>query len=350
MADNGVTAQASGMPIAAATARVLQSRTSRVSNQSQCSFVFDVSSKRHISIVAISFIAGAPEGEYDIWYAKEGHEHVHQCQKAWELVGNATHPGQRGYPCRIELKQAVNIPSGQTHAFYIAGHSSNAVYFSTDHQGNNSAENGDLQIHLGHFKSYLWESQLSTGPFGHNGMQGFVGSLEYHVIQSEAADHIATAAWQLWERRPFSDATVVANNGKTFEVHRSVLAASSPVFEAAWRQPLRESEDRALHVDAAPEAVESLLCFVYTGSPTDSTQPGEMLRLAHLYELPALVRMSATQLAMEVSPATAVSSVRALRPYRDDTAVSGSWHQLMVNIQAMLAGDTQLLEEVMLNI
>merc|ERR1712187_1057223 len=242
------------------------------------------------------------------------------------------------------------IPQGERHAFYISGHDANAVCFSTDTSGSNSGENDDLVIHLGHFKSYPWEAQLSTGPFGHNGMQAFVGSLEYQVLQTRSVDHAESTASELWNRRPFPDAQVVANDGTTFAIHRTILAASSPVLEAAWRQPLRESEERVLRIDSDPETVEALLRFMYTGRESANSDPGEMLSLAHLYGLPALVGVSSTRLASQVSASNAVAAVRALRAYRSDSAVADAWATLLSRIQGIITSDTSLLEEVMLSV
>lgn len=332
------------------SARMLNTRTGSSSGQSQCSFLFDVSAKVYVSIYSISFIPGTDEGDYLIWTAPDMHERVHQSQNNWTMVAKGKHSGPKGSKVRVQLQRNVVIPVGERHGFYVQGHNANAVCFSTDTHGNASGENDDIVIHLGHFKSYPWESQLSTGPFGHNGMQEFVGSLEYQVLQSHAVDHTVSTAKHLWERRPFPDAQVVAADGKSFLVHRAVLAAASPVLEAAWRQPLREHEERLLQVDSSPENVEGLLCFMYTGSENSSTEPQEMLRLSHLYGLPALVRISAGQLARNITAANAVVSVRALRPYREDAAVAPAWQMLLSNIQSLLADDSRLLEEVLLSV
>merc|ERR1712217_14028 len=270
--------------------------------------------------------------------------------KSWTLVAQGSHSGPRFSKHRVPLHRHVTIPRGERHAFYIQGHNANAVCFSAETRGSNSGENADIFIHLGHFKSYPWESQLSTGPFGHNGMQEFLGSLEYQVLQGHAIDQALSMTEELWQRRPFPDAQVVAGDGKIFAVHRAVLASASPVLEAAWRQPLREREERVLRIDASPECVECLLCFMYTGKTNDTADAGEMLRLGHLYELHGLVISSAARLAEQVTPANAVNAVRALRAYRDDPAVAVAWQTLLSNIQSIMAGDARLLEEVLLSV
>lgn len=330
--------------------RQLCSRTTAASGNSQCSFLFDVSAKTYVSIGAVSFVPGTPDGEYEIWTTPDMHERVHQSQTAWTLVAKGAHNGPQGSLYRVQLQRHVVIPQRERHAFYISGQNTNAVCFNTETGGSTSGENGDLIIHLGHFKSYPWESQLSTGPFGHNGMQEFQGSLEYHVLQCQSVDHVLSTTEQLWDRRPFPDAQVVASDGQSFPAHRAVLASASSVLEAAWRQPLREDEERVLRVDASPEAVEGLLRFMYTGQQDEAAEPGEMLRLGHLYGLSALVRMSAARLAAEVTPANAVSSVRALRAYREDPCVAAAWQAFLAKLQSILAGDARLLEEVLLSV
>jgi len=330
--------------------RCLCTHSSSSSGQSQASFLFDVSAKVHVSISSISFVPGGDEGDFLIWTTPEMHEKVHQSQKNWTLVAKGAHAGPGGSKVLVQLQRNVVIPMGERHGFYISGHNGNAVCFSTETHGNASGENDDIIIHLGHFKAYPWESQLSTGPFGHNGMQEFVGSLEYQVLQSHAIDHAVSTAMQLWERRPFPDAQVVAADGRAFPVHRAVLAAASVVLEAAWRQPLREHEQRILQIDASPENVEGLLCFMYTGCENGKTEPHEMLRLSHLFGLPTLVRISARHLAGRVTATNAVASVRALRSYREDAAVAPAWKMLLSNIQSLLAGDSRLLEEVLLSV
>jgi len=214
----------------------------------------------------------------------------------------------------------------------------------------NSAENADIIIHLGHFKAFPWEGVLSTGPFGHNGMQEFVGSLEYQVLQSPAADYVVMATRQLWENRPFPDAELKAAGGQTFQVHRAVLAAASPQLEEAWRSLPMTLDTPVLSVDAPAETVEALLCFIYTGCQLESTEPGEMLHLAHRYGLRELVRGSAARLASSLSRENVVDSVRALRPYRDHQSCEEAWQMLLSNVQELLTNDRQLLEEVCISL
>eukprot|EP00441_Pelagodinium_beii_P007022 CAMPEP_0197691246 /NCGR_PEP_ID=MMETSP1338-20131121/109450_1 /TAXON_ID=43686 ORGANISM="Pelagodinium beii, Strain RCC1491" /NCGR_SAMPLE_ID=MMETSP1338 /ASSEMBLY_ACC=CAM_ASM_000754 /LENGTH=333 /DNA_ID=CAMNT_0043273775 /DNA_START=22 /DNA_END=1020 /DNA_ORIENTATION=- len=320
--------------------RKLQTHNNELTGHSQCGFLFDVTAKHFdVAVSAVSFMPGVPEGEYDIWTAQEKHELVHQNLQAWTpSVKGVMYAGPLGEPLRAVLPQPMQIPAGLTHSFYISGNNVSAVCFSTECKHAHSGENSDIVVHLGHFKAIPWEGVLSTGPFGHNGRQEFIGTLEYQVTQSVAADQVAETTSRLWEKRLFSDAEVVATNGARFAVHRSVLAATSTVFEAAF-QNLPMGEDAVLKIDASEDTVEALLRFVYIGSDMMILDPGEMLKTAHLYGLPVLAQTSATHLASHVDKEHAVDVIRALRPYKDFPHCQAAWRLMLQNLREQLISD-----------
>jgi|Transcript_71229 hypothetical protein len=335
--------------------RQIHTHTLNLTSQSQCGFLFDVTAKSYdIAVSAISFIPGSQDGEYDIWLATEQHERVHQNAKAWTLVAQASHHGPVGQRLTIQLGCHAKIPRDSRYAFYISGRNVNAVCFGTESRYANSAENEDVIIHLGHFKAFPWEGVLSTGPFGHNGMQEFIGVLEYQVLQSPAADHCISTHIRLWETRAFTDGELIASDGRKFSVHRGVLAAASPHLEEAFRTLAQIQDDgkgvHCLKVDAPGDTVEALLHFMYTGDEGHTADPGEMLKLAHLYSLHALVRSCAARLANNLSTSNVIESVRALRPYRDHPACLGAWQMLISNVQVLLSGNPQILQEVLLSV
>jgi len=342
------TGSGSGMPMSSLEAtgswRKLQTHTNEMTGHSQCGFLFDVTAKHFdVAVIAVSFIPGAPDGEYDIWTAQAKHELVHQNLQAWTpSVKGVTHKGPTGEPLRAVLPQPLQIPGGLTHSFYISGNNVSAVCFSTECIHAHSGENGDIVVHLGHFKALPWEGVLSTGPFGHNGRQEFVGTLEYQVTQSIAADQVAETTIRLWEKRLFSDAEIVAANGARFAVHRSVLSATSTVFEDAWRS-LPMGDDPVLTVDATEETVEALLRFVYTGNDRVVLNPGEMLKTAHLYGLPTLAQTSALRLAGQVDKELIVDVIRALRPYKDFPHLQAAWRLMVKNLKEQMILDEDLL-------
>lgn len=332
--------------------RQIHSHTMSFTGHSQCGFLFDITAKAYdIAVSSVSFVPGADDGDYDIWLAKERHERVHQNSKAWTLVAQGQHSGPQGSKLTIQLPRHVTVPRQESYAFYISGRNVNAVCFSTENRYSNSAENEDVIIHLGHFKAFPWEGVLSTGPFGHNGMQEFVGALEYQVLQSLAADHVVLSTARLWEMRPFADAEIIASNGKSFSIHRAVLAAASPQLHEAFLALTENPEGRdvpCLSVDAPAETIEALLHFMYTGSEGAVTDPGEMLKMAHMYGLQALVRSCAARLANNLNTSNAITSIRALRPYRDHPACLAAWHMMSNNVQLLLADNPQVLQDVLL--
>jgi len=53
--------------------------------------------------------------------------------------------------------------------------------------------------------------------------------------------HVGSAMQQMYHQRLFTDATVVTE-GQVLHVHRAVLAAGSPVFQAMFSSPMHEGE------------------------------------------------------------------------------------------------------------
>lgn len=331
--------------------RHIHTYNQEITGHSQCGFLFDVTVKNfHLAITAVSFIPDTRDGEYDIWTAQGTHENCHTDPQAWtQEVKGAYHRGPIGQSLRVPLPRPLSIPAGDTVAFYICGNTVSAICFSTEVTRHNSAENEDLIIQLGHFKGIPWEGVLSTGPFGHNGRQEFVGSLEYQVVQSLAADQVVAATSRIWEKRLFADAELVAENGARFAVHRSVLAASSVVFDEAWRQ-LPMGEEPLLRVDAPEETVEALLRFAYTGYDKNIPDPAEMLKLAHAFGLLPLVQTCAHLMASGVSKENAVESIRALRPYKEQRACESAWRLLLANLRELLARDDDLLDVLCMSV
>jgi hypothetical protein len=112
----------------------------------------------------------------------------------------------------------------------------------------------------------------------------------------------------------FSDAKVVAADGRVFAVHRAVLAAASPVFRAALRSDMKEGQNAELIVpDAIADALESMLRYIYTGE-TEISNPAAVLPLAHRYQLDDLVDQCVTAMIESLCPANIVSITVALRP------------------------------------
>ena len=122
--------------------------------------------------------------------------------------------------------------------------------------------------------------------------------------EAESTHEVMTT---VWKQRKFTDAEVVCN-GVRIPVHRSTMAAVSPVFEAAFSSAMREGETAAYVINnSIPEAVEAMACFVYTGEMPAVELLAPVFELAVQYELEGLANGVAAKMLDEVS----VSNVKA---------------------------------------
>mmetsp|Transcript_118392 Transcript_118392/g.315102 ORF Transcript_118392/g.315102 Transcript_118392/m.315102 type:complete len:257 (-) Transcript_118392:7-777(-) len=157
-------------------------------------------------------------------------------------------------------------------------------------------------------------------------------------------EEASLAAWrELWESRRFPDATVRCGE-RSFEVHRAVLGARSPVLNAMFSQEgLREGRERLLTVeDAEPETVETMLRYMYVGEVTGNCQYIDLLRLANQYEVDGLPQICADAILQGVSADTVVGSLCALRAHADSDPVAAAYERLLTSIQ----NDRELLRVV----
>ena len=78
--------------------------------------------------------------------------------------------------------------------------------------------------------------------------------------------------------------------GQTFDCHKAVLAARSPVFQAMFETNMKEKETNTVTIeDFKPEVVSEMLAFIYTGNissqDTISEITTELLAVAVKYQL-----------------------------------------------------------------
>merc|ERR1739848_837938 len=107
-----------------------------------------------------------------------------------------------------------------------------------------------------------------------------------------------------WKKRKFTDAEVLCN-GTRIPVHRMMLAAVSPVFEAAFTSEMQEGASATYEIkDSSPEAVEAMLQLVYTGELPAVEQLPQVFELTVKYELDTLANATAKKMAEEVSVST----------------------------------------------
>ena len=187
---------------------------------------------------------------------------------------------------------------------------------------------------------------LHTGPFKWSGA-AVVGDKVYFaprcapcVLELEVPEEPAVKRrrvqalshlQELWECRRFPDAEVVCG-GRVFPVHRAVLSAASPVFEAAFTAPMREAAERRFEVcDASGEDTNALLRACYLG-PSGEPTPG-LLELAVRYSMQELAKATGLGLAQNLTPENVRAHAGVLKVHRENPAVQGAWEQLLDAVQ-----------------
>lgn len=85
---------------------------------------------------------------------------------------------------------------------------------------------------------------------------------------------------KLLENREISDVTVKCN-GKSFYLHKSVLTTSSSVFDAMFKNDMKEKNQNIVEVkDVKPEILEQFFRFMYTGKVNEIEKSNSELLIA----------------------------------------------------------------------
>ena len=117
------------------------------------------------------------------------------------------------------------------------------------------------------------------------------------ALRKRSLESVGAVLGNAWKQRKFTDAEVVCC-GMRIPVHRSTLSAASPVFEAHFSSPMKDGETAVYEIrDSTPEAVEALLCFVYTGEQPAAELLSSVSELALQYELEDLAKLTAKRMA-----------------------------------------------------
>eukprot|EP00415_Alexandrium_ostenfeldii_P000993 UN0993 len=146
----------------------------------------------------------------------------------------------------------------------------------------------------------------------------------------------------LWVHRRFHDVVIECEERK-FEVHRAVLAETSPVFKAMLASGMQEDWKRVVHIDGHPSpALEAMLQYIYTGDLPDSYDSVAVLVLADKYELPGLAQDCVAALLKSMCADNALTVMRTVRPYSDRMHVQPLWAGMRSVLRAFLAEDKVL--------
>ncbi|XP_054713863.1 speckle-type POZ protein B-like [Uloborus diversus] len=98
----------------------------------------------------------------------------------------------------------------------------------------------------------------------------------------------------LLEEKIFTDVVLTVDDRK-FSVHKSVLAARSPVFRAMFSHPMRESEQNIVVIDDTSEKVlGEVLYFIYSGKVSEGLTVNLALDLLQAADKYCLLDLKAT--------------------------------------------------------
>eukprot|EP00929_Paragymnodinium_shiwhaense_P057432 TRINITY_DN28744_c0_g1_i1.p1 TRINITY_DN28744_c0_g1~~TRINITY_DN28744_c0_g1_i1.p1 ORF type:complete len:210 (+),score=20.48 TRINITY_DN28744_c0_g1_i1:369-998(+) len=150
--------------------------------------------------------------------------------------------------------------------------------------------------------------------------------------------HRMTLGSKMYRDRKFTDIEVVCGK-EAVQAHRSVLAASSPVFSKMLESAMRESTSKSIVIEdaASPPCVEHLIRFIYTGELTQISCGIEcacLVRLGHRYDIAGLVQAASSKQVELVYAGNVSEVVKILRPYADDALVQPLWLAILSKIQS----------------
>jgi len=122
-----------------------------------------------------------------------------------------------------------------------------------------------------------------------------------------------------WKQRRFSDAYIVCNDVRT-DVHRVILCAASPVFDAAFSSAMAEGHSAIYEIkDATPAVVDAMLSHIYTGVlQCEGSDLPDLFRLARQYELDSLGEEVAAKMLEDVSVDNVQQRLAILKLHRRD--------------------------------
>jgi len=159
-------------------------------------------------------------------------------------------------------------------------------------------------------------------------------------LKRKACDHCSDLASHLWNERKFTDCTVVCGD-RRWQVHRAVLAKSSPVFERMLSVDMLEAKTQEISISICePDAVEVMLCFAYTGRlDITDVEIAAVLSLADFYQMHSMIPLCADQALKHLTHGAITSVVRSFRALNTNPETKHWWDELV----SKLATDTKLL-------
>lgn len=150
----------------------------------------------------------------------------------------------------------------------------------------------------------------------------------------EAHAYRSQLTTDLWTAKRFTDCIIAwADSEESY--HRAVLAAASPVFEKMLSSSMEEGVQKRISIkDVSAEVGHAMIRFMYQGElDKDFKQPADLLRAAHMYQVQALIPVSAKLLLDKLDVNCVADAVRAVKLLRDNPEMEGLWSAMMTSLK-----------------
>jgi len=133
-------------------------------------------------------------------------------------------------------------------------------------------------------------------------MQGLNGVNRTELLSKNFhQDQLTNDLDLLFNSKEYADFAITCG-GKVFECHKVILASRSPVFKSMFESNMREQHTGKLEIkNMAPEVLENLLLYIYTGNvPSIDRLSKELLAAADQYQVEKLKALCEIKLCAEM--------------------------------------------------
>ena len=134
----------------------------------------------------------------------------------------------------------------------------------------------------------------------------------------------------MFRSRRHTDVEIVVDD-RTFQCHKTILAAVSPYFDAMFASGMKEAIDGVVHIhDVSGAIFENILNFIYTGQrlvTTDNVE--ELLKAAAVFQVKFLHDKCESFLLEKVCPENCIGAWKLAKAYDCPTLCVKSWNLLL---------------------
>jgi Leucine-rich repeat (LRR) protein len=130
----------------------------------------------------------------------------------------------------------------------------------------------------------------------------------------------------LWQSRKFANFVVTADNGKRFQVHKSVLGMRSSTFADIFEKNVGQNEMKLDNFEA--DSIEEFLRYLYIGKSADKFSTMEIFALAAKFKVDDLKAKSQKILLNQINSANAFKVFTIAHRYSSDELKRKSFEQV----------------------